>query len=194
VPNVNAHLTLKTKNVLAKNLDYVAPNFKVSIHALDSFPNSSRQKHIENLNEISIPIKEVTDQNILDWRTTTAGVLLDNLTTKLNKKISSPLDINFYIKLFLEKQNAIEYLRDSAPQLYETVNTALNRKLIELQFAGPHTSGDANSVLRDEIGSLVSLLTNQINNLAPASADSIVYGTLSEWLMRCPLDFPPYQS
>jgi hypothetical protein len=195
---VVSHATTVTELVKAKNLSYVAPNFKVAVRGLDAFSTASRQKYTQELNNITIPIKEATDQDILDWRNTSAATLLNNLTTKLQKRTMSPSslesDVDLFIKMFLEKENAIEYLRNEAPQLHEIVTKAINQKLTRLRMEGHRTEGTASVVLREEIESLEAILTGKIHNLSSISSDAIVNGTVGEWLIRCPLDFPPYQS
>ncbi len=32
----------------------------------------------------------------------------------------------------------------------------------------------------------------EIPNISDAGAHQLALGTLADWLMRCPLDFPPY--
>jgi len=191
---VNAHLSLQARKALSKNLQHIAPDFKLSVHDLSSFSRESRNKHIKNLSEISIPIEKVTALDVLNWHIASDKTLINNLTIKLSKKrlSSSQSGIDSYIKFFLEQQNTLDYLRDSAPQLYEIVNKTINSKLTELDFAGPYTIGDANSILREQMTSLKELLTNNVNNLDTDSANAIVFGTLSQWMMLCPLDFPPY--
>jgi hypothetical protein len=195
---VVAHATTVTQQVVAKNLTYVAPNFKVAVRGLDSFSTASRQKFIQELNQVIIPIKEATEQDILDWRNTSAIELLSNLTRKLQKRTMSPSsldsDVDLFIKMFLDKENAIDYLRNEAPQLHEIVTKAINQKLNRLRMEGLRTEGTANLVLREEIESLEAILTSKIHNLSSISSDAIVHGTVGEWLIRCPLDFPPYQS
>jgi hypothetical protein len=39
---------------------------------------------------------------------------------------------------------------------------------------------------------LIAELKQSIPNFSDGSAQQIALGTIAEWLLRCPLDFPPY--
>jgi hypothetical protein len=39
---------------------------------------------------------------------------------------------------------------------------------------------------------LTAELKQSIPNFSDGSAQQIALGTIAEWLLRCPLDFPPY--
>jgi hypothetical protein len=47
-------------------------------------------------------------------------------------------------------------------------------------------------ILRSEVDSLIAELKQNIPNFSDGSAHQIALGTVAEWLLRCPLDFPPY--
>jgi hypothetical protein len=87
------------------------------------------------------------------------------------------------VGLFLEKENTLDSLRREAPQLHETLAAI---------FYGNPENATPHHILRSEVDSLVAEMKQSIPNFSDGSAQQIALGTIAEWLLRCPLDFPPY--
>jgi hypothetical protein len=120
------------------------------------------------------------------------------LTSKLRKRAGTDApseleaSVNEVVGWFLARENAFEDLRLNAPQLHETLSAAISRRATRLRLSGPSPDGSAHEVLRAELDELTAELLLSVPNFALSSAHQLALGTLADWLMRCPLDFPPY--
>jgi hypothetical protein len=192
---VNAHATIKTAEVKALNLPYVADKFEVMIQDLESFDSKSRAVRSILRHSISLPVQSASAQQIEQWSEASES-LVTPLRTKLAKRVGEDEDklsdsVGEAIRWFLERQNTLETLRGAFPELYEALMGVILRHGQRLTLYGPPADGAAHQILRTELESLMKAL-KEIPNVTDASAHQLALGTLADWLMRCPLDFPPY--
>ncbi len=101
-------------------------------------------------------------------------------------------DVQQAVGWFLEKENALDSLRRTAPQLHEALLAVIARHLAALTLSGPPDDTSPHQILRSELENLRAELKVGVPNFSDASAHQIALGTVVEWLLRCPLDFPPY--
>lgn len=194
---VNGHLTKKTDDIKKLKLTYVTNDFQVLIHDLETFDRQSREQRLLQRKQIQIPSKAPTMQEVEAWRSGYSG-LSKNLMEKLSKRVGNQdpalleQSVQQAVGWFLERDNILETLRTDAPDLYETLFSIISRHTARLQFYGPPSEGTANAILRTELEKFTAELIMEIPNLSKASAEQIALGTIAEWLLRCPLDFPPY--
>ncbi len=195
---VNGHLTKKTNDVKKLNLTYVTSDFQVLIHDLESFDPQSREQRLMLRRLIQIPSNPPTPQEVEDWRSGYSG-LTQNLAEKLAKRvgIQDPTLLEQAVEQavgwFLERENILETLRVEAPEFHEALVSVITRHTATLQFHGPPSEGTANAILRTELDKFTAELQLEIPNFSKASAEQIARGTIADWLLRCPLDFPPYR-
>lgn len=195
---VNKHLTKKTADIKKLNLTYVTSDFQVLAHDLDSFDSASRERRLLELSLIRVYTSTPTTQEVIDWQTGFSE-LSQNLTDKLAKRQgingSNSLEraVNHAITWFLERENILESLRLAAPELHEKIMSIISRHTSRLEVSGPPSEGSANVILRAEVESFTKELMQEIPNFARTNAEQVAMGTIAEWLLRCPLDFPPYR-
>jgi hypothetical protein len=194
---VNIHLTTKATEVKNLGLNYVTPDFEVLIHDLSCFDAGSLSYRTMLRSSVSVPTTPPTAQEIDNWVMVENPLVL-NLIKKLRKRIaiSDQAQIDAQVReaigWFLEKENALQTLRGAAPQLYETLVGVISRRTTRLQLYGPPPDGAAHHILRTETESLVAELKMSVPNFTAESAEQLALGAVAEWLLRCPLDFPPY--
>ena len=51
----------------------------------------------------------------------------------------------------------------------------------------------AGEILRLELDALIAAMQTAAPSLSAENAEQIAYGSICEWIMRCPLDFPNVQ-
>jgi hypothetical protein len=194
---VNLHLNAKTTEVRGKKLPYVDDDFEAMIHDQSCFDSTSRELRAAQRRDIMLPFVPPTQTDIENW-TQASDPLVSALSTKLTKRLgnidASELnkEVQKSVGYFLEKENALDALRRFAPQLHEALLGVVSRHLTGLTFHGPSVSGGPHQILRSELESLKKEIKEAVPNFSEASAFQIALGTLVEWLLRCPLDFPPY--
>jgi hypothetical protein len=192
---VNAHATSKTTEVSALGLPYVATNFEVMIQDLESFDRTSRTVRSILRQSISIPIQQASSQQIEEWSEASES-LVTMLKSKLGKRVGEEEEklnesVGQAIRWFLDRENTLETLRETFPELHEALMGVILRHGQRLTLYGPPIDGASHQILRTELESLMKAL-KEIPNVTDASAHQLTLGTLADWLMRCPLDFPPY--
>jgi len=197
---VNGHLTTKCLEVKKLGISYIAADFEALVHDLENFDSESRQTRAMQRRSLSLPVlPQPTPEEIETW-TQASDPLVQNLARKLAKRIGvdDPAllaeGVRQAVGWFLERENALEALRMTAPQLHENLTGVISRYARQLEFAGPPVDGAANVILRSEIEKLIGALKQSVPNFSDASAQQVALGTIADWLLRCPLDFPPYHA
>jgi hypothetical protein len=192
--DVNQHLARQTTFVRSKQLSYIAPDFEALIQDLTAFPRASREQRFLQAGELTIGSRSPTTTDIQAW-TQSENRLVENLRRKLRKRVSAPSQVgpNAVIAWFLERENILEELRDEAPQIHESMRAVINKETNRLQLTGP-PDGTPQHVLGTALTSLVHSLQNEINNLSATTAETMALGTVADWLLRCPLDFAPFDT
>jgi hypothetical protein len=192
---VNAHTTAKTTEVKALGLPHVASNFEVMIQDVESFDSTSRAVRAILRRSISLPVQPASSQQIEQWSEASES-LVTTLKTKLGKRIGEDEEklsesVGEAIQWFLDRENTLETLRGTFPELHEALMGVILRHGQRLSLYGPPADGAAHQILRVELEALMRAL-KEIPNVTDAGAHQLALGTLADWLMRCPLDFPPY--
>ena len=121
---------------------------------------------------------------------------LANATQKLKKRAApDQLEelVSEAIKSFLQGSALLDALRSGSPDLHEKVLSAIKSRARRLQFAGPQAGGSAGEVLHAELNPLIAAMLAAAPSLSAENAEQIAYGSICEWIMRCPLDFPDVQ-
>lgn len=98
------------------------------------------------------------------------------------------------MELFLKGNALVDSLRSSAPDLHEKVVAAISTRSKRLGFVGPQGGPAANNIMNTELDTLIEAIKDAAPTLSHANAEDIALGTLSDWIMRCPLDFPPHDA
>jgi hypothetical protein len=193
--SVNTHLTKKTADVLSAKLSYVASDFQALVQCPKSFVSSSVQALESRRLVRSIIVQEASQLERTTWAEN-ASPLVEDLRKKLAKRVqtstSPDQDTDKAIGWFLNGQNLLQVLRSRAPSIHDRVLSAISRRLDLLELAGPSSSASAETALRSEFEGLKAELKREAPNFSDANVHTIAMGALAEWLMRCPLDFPPY--
>lgn len=182
------HAMKKTAEVIAKNLSYVDPEFQVLVHDRDDFDEGSWTRRAQLRNRIRPAITPPTREEVV-----AAAAGDQNLTENLRRKLQARFDepgaledaIDDALRISLESQVAVEALRTMAPEAYEDVTRVTAQRLRRLGL-GSRGAGNIDR-LDAEIDGLKSSILTAVPNLDPGTAETIAFGAVSEWLMRCPL-------
>jgi len=126
----------------------------------------------------------------MNWKTGSPS-LLANATHKLTKRAGTKVQeaVAEAVRSFLQGNAILDALRSSAPDLHEKVIAVVASRSRRLNFAGPQGGPAPNSILSTEIDNLIAAIKGAASNLSDDNAEQIALGAVSEWIMRCPLDF-----
>ncbi len=182
------HALKKTAEIIAKNLAYIDSEFQVLVHDRSDFDGDSWKRRVQLRNRIRPVVPPPTHEEV---RAVAVGD--QNLTDNLRRKLQVRVDeadaledaIDDALRVSLESQVAVEALRTIAPDAYENVTSLIAQRLRRLGFGSRGVGSDDR--LDAEIDGLKSSILAAVPNLDPGSAETIAFGAVSEWLMRCPL-------
>ena len=188
---VNLHCSKKTADMRKAGCGILDSNFEVSVHDTGNFPASAVATGMSAIGNVRLAIPMPSDAELAAWQ---AGSLqlLANTTRKLSKR-AQPSDLDETVadtmKAFLQATALLDALRNGSPDLHEKVMLAVNSRARRLKFVGPKTGQPPSEVLGGELDMMIGALKEAAPSLSDENAEQIAYGTIAEWIMRCPLDF-----
>jgi hypothetical protein len=94
-----------------------------------------------------------------------------------------------YIRAHLLRENTMEAMRAEYPTLWERTQYCLESEERKLIAVGTASTIPADA-LRESVDNIAKSLKSDLPHLATATITDMAVGTLSDWLFRCPLDFP----
>ncbi len=189
---VNLHCAKKTKDLRAAGCATLDPVIEVLIQDASAFPNDAVAMGMSALSKVSLSIPTPSQGELETWAAGSSD-LLANATQKLKKRATADqLDeaVAGAVRSFLQGNAVLDALRSGAPDLHEKVVSAIKSRARRLEFAGPTAGGSAGEILRAELEALIAAMSAAAPSLSTENAEQIAYGSICEWIMRCPLDFP----
>jgi hypothetical protein len=193
--DVNLHCAKKTKELREFGCPAFDPTVEVIIQDPSNFPNDAVARGMSALSKVTLSIPTPSQSELATWAAGSSD-LLTNATGKLRKRAApDKLDdiVGEAVRSFLHGNALLDALRSGSPDLHEKVMSAVRSRARRLEFAGPQSSGSAGEILRAELDALVSAMHAAAPSLSAENAEQIAYGSICEWIMRCPLDFPNAQ-
>ncbi|MDA9534739.1 hypothetical protein ACM41_00045 [Bradyrhizobium sp. CCBAU 21362] len=192
---VNLHCAKKTGDLRKEKCCALDALFEVAIHDASAFPADAVSAGMSALSTVKLAIPHPSQDELDSWAAGSSD-LLANATLKLKKRVG-PHQVHGAvaesIKSFLQGNALLDALRTGSPDLHDKVMSAIKSRARRLQFAGPQGGSTAGAILHAELDSLIAALLAAAPSLSAENAEQIAYGSISEWIMRCPLDFPDVQ-
>ncbi|SEK12036.1 hypothetical protein MAA5396_05061 [Marinovum algicola] len=193
--DVNLHCAKKTKDLRDLGTTSLDPSIEVVVQDLESFPRNSVTKGLSQLSNVTLSVPSPSEEELAAWAEGSLD-LLSTATKKLRKR-ARPEDldatVNEAVRSFIQGNALLDALRAGSPELHEKVMSAVRSRARRLEFAGPKPAGSPGEVLHSELDALISALQDAAPSLSSENTEQIAYGSISEWIMRCPLDFPNAQ-
>ncbi len=190
--DLNLHCAKKTADLRKQGLPLLDDDFQVYIQDQTHFPGKAVQDAMAGLTNLSLNVAAPSQEDLENWEAGSAD-LVANATVKLAKRAGgAALDVVVAhgIEAFLRGNGLIDALRDNAPDMHEKVAAAIQVRRRTLTFAGPLGGTLPSSILNTEIAALKGAIKAAAPTLSDDNAEEIALGAISEWIMRCPLDFP----
>lgn len=187
------HAAKKTDEVIAEQLPYVSQSFRVKICSEDDFPVARDQLINASASSVEVEADPATTDQIVDWAKSNSGLalVLDNKLKRLPTITSDEKRRDFHTKVlkwYLEGESILDALR-KFPELYEKVIKTKSHREGLLAIAAV-SGGSSQEILTSSVQELLSSLKNEVKGLHSFSSEKLAYGTVADWLLRCPLDFP----
>jgi hypothetical protein len=186
------HAEKKAEEIRKSNLPHVKDDFFIHIATEEDYALELAELLTIGLEQVRIDPDEKTYE-ILKW-TKQHNTLVSNLDNKIEKlgigiNEQQQLRIEF-IKKYIDGQNVLEKLHSEYPELYEVAKQLKNDRERFLAISSNIPIGTPPKMLHDSLNQFYEELSKQINGLEKHTIEIIVHEAISDWLLRCPLDFP----
>ena len=181
------HAAQKTEEVKNSNLPYVTENFRVTICTANVWEierkelmNSQLEKlHIHETADVSIPIE--------------GSHLLENLRRKLRKltndeKTIKSIEQKFW-EHYVDSEAKLSILNEQYPDYYVIYRQTKIEKEKYLEIDRFLTSAAPKDFLKSTLDTFQSTLESELPGVSETTIKALSQGTLSSWLLHCPLDF-----
>ena len=186
------HASKKTKEVIDRKISYVDTDFQVMVQDEDAFAREREQLVKAGLTSISVN-GDVADLEIEEWADEN-NELISTLDAKISHiKTISPDSNKFkirneMIKLYLNGQNVLNDIREY-PSVYENIITVTRERERYLATETIMSSTSNHQIFLDSLDKIKNTLASDVPGVARGTLESLAWGTLADWLIRCPLDF-----
>lgn len=190
--DVNLHCSKKTVDFRANEHSHLCKGFEVTVQDQSAFPKNVVTQGVSAMSTVTLSVPPATPIEIQKWSAGSKNLLL-NAQAKLSKR-KGPLDlddlVSTSISWFLEGNALLEALRLTSPDLHDNILSAIATRTRRLKLAGPQGGFDPGAILSTELENLVAAVKAAAPTLSNDNAEQIALGTVTDWIMRCPLDFP----
>lgn len=192
---LNLHCAKKTKDLREASCAALDAMVEVIIQDPSDFPTDAVATGMSALSKVTLSIPAPSQSELATWAAGSTD-LLANATQKLKKR--APADkleeiVGDAVRSFLQGNALLDALRSGSPDLHEKVMSAVRSRARRLEFAGPQAGGSPGEILHAELDALIAAMQAAAPSLSAENAEQIAYGSICEWIMRCPLDFPNVQ-
>ena len=178
--------------IKGQGLPFLAPDFEALCHSLTDFAGE-----LEQLNALSLgPPLSVDVPTPIDVSTAGETSIGKRIDEKLTRAYGSGATVaqvtqrrTAYVKAHLYRENALDQLRQNHSVLWERAFQSLEAEETRLIAVGASATLPAEQ-LQDSTKRIEESLMKALPTLSIGVVTQIALGTVSDWLIRCPLDFP----
>ncbi|MGB2841798.1 MAG: hypothetical protein WBC40_04890 [Halobacteriota archaeon] len=189
------HAEKKAEEIRNANLPYVADSFFVHIATEEDFAVERQSLLDGGLAKIQVDPDEFETATGEDWSGEN-----DDLVKELDRKIeilSPRLDKNAHVRLrgnfikhYIEGQNVLEKLHSKYSDLYVAVKRLKTNRKKFLETSSQIPTGTPADTFNRALSEFKNELTDEVKSLSNNTIETLSYEAVSDWLLRCPLDFP----
>jgi hypothetical protein len=173
-------------------LPFLAPDFEALCHSQEDFAGELEQLKALSLGpplSIALP----TPGDVSAAGETSIGKRIDEKLSRAYGPAATDSQIalrrDAYVKAHLYRENALDQLRQNHSVLWERAFQSLEAEETRLIAVGASSTLPAEQ-LQDSTKRIEESLTKALPTISTGVVTQIALGTVSDWLIRCPLDFP----
>ncbi|MDI1444858.1 hypothetical protein [Polyangium sp. 6x1] len=189
------HATKKAEEVRAKNLPYVASDFRIQITTDEAFQQERAVLVTNGARVMRIDGEPVDEDDIDKWSQTHAKLIerlenkIDNIPV-LNTDDERSDFRNRQLDHYLRGSSILEKMRAQYPHIYETIDRYIKNKerFVETECLLADTAPQR--TIAQVARELEKELSEAIKGIDPVTAKDLAFATIADWLLRCPLRFP----
>ena len=189
------HAEKKAEEIRNANLPHVADDFFIHIVTEEYFAVERQSLLDVGLAKIQVDPDELKTATGEDWSEEN-----DDLVKELDRKIeilNPRLDKNSLVRLrgnfirhYIEGQNVLEKLHSEYSDLYVAVKRLKSNRKKFLETSSQIPTGTPADTFNRALSKFKNELTDEVKGLSNNTIETLSYEAVSDWLLRCPLDFP----
>ena len=190
--HVLQHAASKATQLRGKGLGGIGDAFDTRVLTSDDFSAEKQALISVSAALLPQPPPDATDESVAAWEASDPGAAatlsrkvakLPGMSTHKEQQVCLEL-----VKRHLHSAEAEEQLRRTQPQLWECLNGVRKLRERNLRAEGLVAAPSERRTLLAEVQEVRSRLESSLPPLQGGRADSLAWGIVADWLIRCPLD------
>ncbi len=188
-----AHCTKKSQKVRSSGKSHVSRDFTILVRTEADFILEREMYISAGYGQISPEVDEISEEEVAKWKES-HNEYFETLEKKLGKIIPDNDKRNIQtinmIKDYLLGQNILEHIRNEYPGHYEKIIKLKDATESNVEMTSSLTNNNPGEILKHTLFEYKEGVSSQSNNSIDRST-TIRLGqeAISDWLIRCPLDF-----
>lgn len=189
--SVITHVREKGAEICAKGLPFLSADFEALVQSQDDFtPEIARLREMPIGPDLNV--EPPTEQAIEAREATPLMITLDGKLKRAFPTVSDDRRTTIrknYVRNHVKRENTLSSLKNEHPTLWERAWQTINAEESRLEILGAAGAAAPSARLEESLKRIEEGLKRDLPHVAQATVTEISTGTLSDWLMRCPLDF-----
>jgi len=188
------HASKKTQEVIDATLPYVTDDFCILVYDESAFPVERDVLLNARISTIELDNGRTAEKEIVEWADKNDKLVkvIDDKANRLSTLSDDVARAAFrksIIKAYLDGQNILDDLR-KYPMAYEAIRKIKSDKEMYLSLEIASLANANPEILRKSLEELRTS-TRKVPGLSDGLMEGIAWEAISDWIIRCPLDFPP---
>ncbi|QXN61235.1 hypothetical protein [Serratia fonticola] len=190
---LSQYCTTKSLQVRKLGLSYVADDFQIVVQTEKNYVQETFILRKDSY-QLSLELDDTTVEGAMEFISDN-GTFLEKLNLKLPKihDTASRQDQirHFLIQKFLDYQNLLDTLEKNWVDIYEIVYRCIQQRennLVGMFMLAP-SNAQPSRIMTEQIAALKMCIEEEVPTFKQADLEKITWGVISDWLIRCPLDF-----
>ncbi|EPE6766183.1 hypothetical protein ACSKQ6_002500 [Escherichia coli] len=189
---LRSYCSQKSLKVRALNLPYIDDDFQILIQTDKDYPQESfylKKDHFQ----LSLDLDSTTLESAKNFIDNNIA-FLEKLNLKLPKVYPDAerhhVLRGFFIQKYLDYQNLLDTLKKEWVDIYQIVYKCIQNResnLVGLFILSPEAK--PSEMMKEEISTLAKCISEEVPTFKQSDLEKITWGVISDWLIRCPLDF-----
>lgn len=188
--DVVAFVRTKGAEVPTWGLEFISGRFEAVVHSLEDFEHESAALRalpllIAPTAGLTAAVMGQTPGSDLE------AILVDKLQRANPKDLAEQIDRKkqAFVNAHARRESVLAKMSLEQPELWERAIVCINGEEQRLEATG--AVGEVPiAMLHNSLDRIERILQNDVAGVAQTTIQEISTGTIADWLMRCPLDFP----
>lgn len=182
---------LKEKDLRAKNISFIDPNFQVKIETDESFPESALAARHLVLDTVDLEVNPVSNIEIELW-VNSNSVFHENLKRKSSNILKERATDSFkeqQVTKYIQLNELLDYYRAVFPQIEADILIKAIESLDHIQNDFYYCGITPQEAMRDLLSFNRASFQNSNHNISSRNIELLATGHIAKWLAECNLEF-----